>query len=44
MVAYLVGDTPGKIVSESDRKKLVKAVEKAGIAFEILIMKKKILS
>ena len=44
VVAYLVGDSPGSNVSEPDRKKLVQAVQKAGIAFEVLIMKKKILS
>jgi nitroreductase len=44
VVAYLVGDAPGKIVSETDRKKLVDAVQKAGLAFEILIMRKKILA
>ncbi len=44
VVAYLVGDAPGKIVSESDQKKLADAVQKAGLAFEILIMKKKILA
>lgn len=44
VVAYLVGDAPGNIVSESDRKKLVDAVQKAGLAFEVLILRKKILA
>jgi hypothetical protein len=44
VVAYLVGDTPGEIVAESERKKLIDAVQKAGLAFEILIMRKKILA
>lgn len=42
VVAYLVGDAPGKIVSEPDRKKLADAVQKAGLAFEVLILRKKI--
>jgi nitroreductase len=41
-VAYLVGDAPGHIVSEADRKKLVDAVQKASLAFEVLILRKKI--
>ena len=44
VVAYLVGDASSKTVSEPDRKKLVDAVQKAGLAFEILIMRKKILA
>lgn len=44
VVAYLVGDAPGKIVAEPDREKLIDAVRKAGLAFEILIMRKKILA
>ena len=44
VVVYLIGDAPGKTVSESDRKKLIDAVQKAGLAFEILIMRKKILA
>ena len=43
-VAYLVGDAPGTIVSEADRKKLVDAVQKASLAFEVLILRKKILA
>jgi hypothetical protein len=44
VVAYLIGDAPAPVVSESDRRELVKAVQRAGIAFEILIMKKKVVS
>ena len=44
VIAYLVGDAPGKIVSEPDRKKLVDVVQKAGLAFEVLILRKKILT
>jgi len=44
VVAYLVGDAPGKIVSESDQKKLADAVQKAGLAFEVLILRKKIVT
>ena len=44
VVAYLVGDKPGVGVSDSDRKHLRSVVEKAGIAFEILILKKKLVS
>jgi hypothetical protein len=44
VVAYLVGDAPASAVGESERQQLVKAVQRAGIAFEILIMKKKIVS
>ena len=44
VVAYLVGDAPGKIVSEPDRKKLADAVQKAGLAFEVLILRKKIVT
>ena len=44
VVAYLVGDAPGRVVPESDRKKLVEATQKAGLAFEMLIMRKKIFS
>ena len=44
VVAYLVGDAPGRIVPESDRKKLVDATQKAGLAFEVLILRKKIIS
>jgi hypothetical protein len=44
VVAYLVGDAPGKIVPEPDRKTLVEATQKAGLAFEVLILKKKIVT
>ena len=44
MVAYLVGDAPGRIVPGPDRKKLVDATQKAGLAFEVLILGKKILA
>jgi hypothetical protein len=44
VVAYLVGDAPSSVVSEPDRQQLVKAVQRAGMAFEILIMKKKVVS
>lgn len=43
-VGYLVGDAPGSIVSEADRKKLVDAVQKASLAFEVLILRKKIIA
>ena len=43
-VAYLVGDAPGTVLSEADRKKLVDAVQKASLAFEVLILRKKILA
>jgi hypothetical protein len=44
VVAYLVGDAPGHIVSESDHQKLVDATQKAGLAFEVLILRKKIVT
>jgi hypothetical protein len=44
IVAYVVGDSPGMIVPETDRAKLVDATQKAGLAFEVLILRKKILS
>jgi hypothetical protein len=44
VVAYLVGDAPGKILSAPERKMLVDATQKAGLAFEVLILKKKIVS
>jgi len=44
VVAYLVGDAPGRNVAEPERKKLVEATQKAGLAFEMLIMRKKIFS
>jgi hypothetical protein len=42
VVAFLVGDIPGSEVSPDEREKLMAVARKAGIAFEILIMKKKI--
>jgi hypothetical protein len=44
VVAYLVGDSPGMIVPEPDREKLVDATQKAGLAFEVLILRNKILN
>ena len=44
VVAYLLGDVPGAYVPEKSRTELLVAAKKAGVAFEILIMKKKILS
>ena len=44
VVAYLVGDAPGHIVPESDHEKLVDATQKAGLAFEVLILRKKIVT
>lgn len=44
VVAYLVGDILGYGLPKDDQKRLLAAAQKAGIALEILIMKKKILS
>jgi hypothetical protein len=44
VVAFLLGDIPGSHVPEEARNQLLVAVKKAGVAFEILIMKKKILA
>lgn len=44
VVAYLVGNAPEAAVTELERRELVEAVQRAGIAFEILIMKKKVVS
>jgi hypothetical protein len=44
VVAYLVGDSPGHIVPEREREKLADATQKAGLAFEVLILRKKILN
>jgi hypothetical protein len=44
IVAYLVGDKTGTRLPEKDRKALAEAVEKASLAFEVLILKKKIVS
>ena len=43
IVAFLLGDSPGSEVSPDEREQLMLATRKAGIAFEILIMRKKIL-
>jgi hypothetical protein len=42
VVAFLVGDIPGSEVSPDEREQLIAMARKAGVAFEILIMKKKI--
>ena len=44
VVAYLVGDVPGSTVSRGDLEVLVSAAQKAGVALEILVMKKKFLN
>jgi hypothetical protein len=44
VVAYLVGDAPGHIVPEPDHEQLVDATQKAGLAFEVLILRKKIIT
>jgi hypothetical protein len=44
LVAYLIGDVPGGIIGADTIKDLQEAVQKAGLAIEILIMKKKILA
>ena len=43
VVAYLVGDVPGSTIPKQDLDQLLGAAGKAGVAFEILIMKKKFL-
>jgi len=43
VVAYLIGDVPGSTIPETALDQLLVAARKAGIAFEILIMKKKFL-
>jgi len=43
VVAYLVGDVPGSTISDEGLGQLLGAARKAGVAFEILIMKKKFL-
>ena len=43
VVAYLVGDVPGSTIPEEGLDQLMGAVQKAGVAFEILILKKKFL-
>jgi hypothetical protein len=44
VVAYLIGDSPGHIIPEADRQKLIDATQKAGLAFEVLILRKKIVT
>ena len=44
IVAYLVGDKAGAKLSADERRALADAVEKASLAFEVLILKKKIVS
>jgi nitroreductase len=44
IVAYLVGDVPDGIVSHGDLEDLLTAAKKAGVALEILVMKKKFLT
>jgi len=44
IVAFLLGDSPGAEVSPDEREQLTLATRRAGIAFEILIMRKKIVS
>ncbi len=44
VVAYLVGDMPGKDILRPALEGLVQSVRKAGIALEILILKKKVIS
>lgn len=44
IVAFLLGDSPGSEVSLDEREQLMVATRRAGIAFEILIMRKKILT
>lgn len=44
VVAYLLGDAPGRLVSDPDRKGLLEAAQKAGLAFEVLILRKKIVT
>ncbi len=43
IVAFLLGDSLGSEVSPDEREQLMLATQKAGIALEILIMRKKIL-
>jgi hypothetical protein len=44
LVGYLIGDVPGGIIGADTIRDLQEAVQKAGLAIEILIMKKKILA
>ena len=44
VVAYLVGDSSGLVDPNRDRRQLVDAAQKASLAFEVLILKKKILN
>ena len=43
VVAYLVGDAPGSTIPKEGLDQLLGAVQKTGVALEILIMKKKFL-
>ncbi len=44
IVAYLVGDVPDSAISRGDLENLVTAAKKAGVALEILVMKRKFLT
>jgi hypothetical protein len=44
VVAYLVGDVPNSAVSHGDLEDLMTAAKKAGVALEILVMKRKFLT
>jgi nitroreductase len=44
VVAYLVGDVPDAAVARGDLEDLVTAAKKAGVALEILVMKRKFLT
>ncbi len=44
VVAYLVGDVPDSAVSRGDLEDLMTAAQKAGVALEILVMKRKFLT
>jgi nitroreductase len=44
IVAYLVGDVPDSSISRGDLEDLVTAARKAGVALEILVMKRKFLT
>lgn len=44
VVAYLVGDSPGSTTSREDLESLTAAARKAGVALEILVMKRKFLN
>lgn len=44
VVTYLLGDVPGSTIPKEGLDKLLEAARKAGVAFQILIMKKKFLA